>query len=108
MHKDKEIRLERLLFDRRPYIFRFLDCFTQTFNTWILNGSPDESTSGRAYFRQFYKPTKFWRVMYKIINTIFFLEEDHCKDAYLKDLKRSKIREEIHKQLFTETSPTAD
>jgi len=43
----------------------------------------NESISGRAH-REGRKKLKF------IINTIFFLQEDHCKLAFDKDLQRAR------------------
>jgi hypothetical protein len=47
------------------------------------NTNPNESVSGRAYREGRVK-------LKKAINTLFFWQEDHCKEAFEKDLQRAR------------------
>lgn len=52
---------------------------SQLLNT-LLGGWPDETTSARSY--RMHRDSRFWKVMYRFINMLFFWQEDHCKWAY--------------------------
>jgi hypothetical protein len=60
---------------------------SQLLNT-LLGGWPDETTSARSY-RMRHK--KFWYVMYRGINLLFFWQADHCKWAYDLETKLRPI-----------------
>ena len=72
--------------DDMPRIFKIGDALSQLANVALLPNHADtcanESISGRAY-------RNGWRVQ-KVINWIFFWQDDHCKQAYLYDLERAK------------------
>lgn len=57
----------------------------------LLAGYADETISARAY-RNRYK--KYWNKAYKVINSIFFLQEDHCKESFNRELKRLHLPRE--------------
>ena len=64
------------------------DALSQLGNVaWLFwphkNTTANESISGRAH-RENRKTLK------KLINSIFFWQEDHCKSAFDKDLQRAK------------------
>lgn len=63
--------------DRRVWIFRVGDALSQFFNVLLFSGDPNECISGRCWREQ--------RSIYKLINKIFFWQENHCKEAYEKD-----------------------
>lgn len=44
-----------------------------------IGGNPNMTVSARAYCEN-------WKVAEKVINTIFFLEEDHCHQSWLRDV----------------------
>jgi hypothetical protein len=71
------------------YIIKNLLAIDQLANT-ILNGYPDETLSARAH-RQHVKGRSFLR---DIINFIFFWQEDHCYEAYVKELERKQYPKE--------------
>lgn len=51
---------------------------------FIGDGWADETLSAKAYrLRQ----EKGWSNAYRLINSIFFLQDNHCKAAYLSELK---------------------
>lgn len=84
---------------RRHYIIRALDLASQALNTLLLNGSPDESTSGRAYREAVLQARRRWRLAYRFINGLFFWEQNHCADAYRVDLTRAQARLELNNKL---------
>lgn len=62
----------------KKWLLKIGDAISQLLNVLVLNGSPNESLSGRA-----------WRVKskwYKIINLLLWFDKDHCKEAYVNDL----------------------
>jgi hypothetical protein len=64
----------------KRYFLNILVWVTQGFNT-LLGGSPDESTSSRAFRLQ---DNFFWGSLYVLINFIF-QDPMHCFDAYKKE-----------------------
>lgn len=64
---------------------------SQFFNVLLFLGHPNESISGRSYREP-------WPLAYKIINRVFFWQKDHCKSAYLNDVKWAEKYLELHKQ----------
>lgn len=67
---------------KHPDYLNLLIAIDQLINTWF-GGSPDETLSSRAYRHRESKP---WA--YKLINMLFFWQEDHCRDAYLAEMER--------------------
>jgi uncharacterized protein YaeQ len=59
---------------------------SQTINLWILLGHHDQTVSARCYCN---RHRKGWRVAYKLINLLFWWQEDHCKASYLADVEFS-------------------
>lgn len=72
----------------KSYLFNIGLALTRALNT-ILAGSPDETTSSRAY-RAKVKGHKYWKWTASFIDTLFFWDSEHCKNAHLNDLKRAK------------------
>ena len=67
---------------RPAYLIRLLDSISQTLNVALLNGDANESISGRAYREN-------WSATVKIIDSVFWFDPDHCRNAYLSDLARA-------------------
>ena len=67
---------------RPAWLIRLLDSVSQFLNVALLNGDANESVSGRAYREN-------WSAAVKIIDTLFFFDPDHCRNAYLSDLARA-------------------
>lgn len=66
--------------------------FDQFINA-VLGGAADETLSSRTYRGAVLdtQPKKRWRVMYRIIEGIFFWEKgQHCKIAYQSELNRKQ------------------
>ena len=56
---------------------------SQGINCWILRGSPDMTVSARCYINRD-KPK--WARAYRIINRVFFWQDDHCKSSFRSDV----------------------
>lgn len=77
----------------------------QLFNTF-LGGTPDETLSARAcrlaYFTE--PPDSFGLRCYKIINKIFFWQEDHCKTAFDAEIMRKQLHSVYKDELVMQYS----
>ena len=49
-------------------------------NVVLLGGSPDQTISSRTYIMR--NHSRAWNKLYHTINTVFFLQEDHCLSAW--------------------------
>ena len=58
------------------------DATSQMFNVALFNGHPNESMSGRAWRTQ-----SKW---HKVIDAIFFFDQNHCKVAFENDIAYAK------------------
>lgn len=77
----------------RPYLIRLGDWLSAGFNVLVLNGSTDESTSGRAYREAVINDKRHWLMLLQAIDALFALyEQEHCRKAYLADLERCRAR----------------
>ena len=88
--------------NHNKYINRVGGVTSRFFNVILLNGHPAESISGRSYRMLNERPNSVGRQrLVKFINTLFFLEENHCKHAYEEDISYAYYRIERHKNLFS-------
>ena len=71
---------------RHPDYFQVLVAIDQLLNT-LVGGYADETLSARAYRR--YLRGKPWCA--RIINILFFWQDNHCKEAYESELERSQM-----------------
>ena len=75
-----------MIYDPTPRIVKILDAISQLLNvllSWDHKATTsNESVSGKAH--RLGLPHK------KVINTLFFWEDDHCRLAYEKDVLRAK------------------
>jgi len=55
---------------------------SQAANALLFGGNPDESMSARAWREN--------RPIYKVINKIFFWEDNHCRNAHLTDVQHAE------------------
>lgn len=67
-----------------PYIAKMWSAFSQFLNVLLLNGHPNESISGRCYGEP-------WPRAMRIINWVFFWQKNHCKSAYMTDVKWARF-----------------
>src|SRR5690625_1722868 len=76
---------------KRRYFHQLLIAIDQLVNA-ALFGWADETLSSRAY-RTLYK--RRWRVIMRVINGIFFWQENHCRDAYLFERDKGHVPPEF-------------
>ncbi len=72
---------------KHPDGFQVLVAVDQLINTFFC-GMADETLSSRTY-RHYMKGEYAW--LYKIINALFFWQNDHCKEAYESELERMHL-----------------
>lgn len=72
----------------KPYVWNILIGFDQLVNT-LLGGAPDETLSSRAW--RLKDASRFWGLARRFIDALFFLQEEHCKQAYLAEVNRTQI-----------------
>lgn len=78
-------------------IEQFLIAVDQVFNTLVYIkgdgfGYADETLSARAW--RLRSQTK----AYRIINTLFFWQQDHCRKAYESEMQRRQLPPEYREQ----------
>lgn len=62
--------------------------FDQLLNT-LIGGMADETLSARAWrLRLISVP---WRVTRVVIDALFFLQDDHCKQSYFAEFERKHL-----------------
>lgn len=74
----------------RKYSKQLLIAFDQLGNT-LLAGYADETLSARAYRSQYKK--RRWKFLRKVIDGIFFWEDEHCFNSYLSEKNRKHFPE---------------
>ncbi len=72
------------------YGYHVVIAIDQLFNA-LTGGAADETLSSRIYRGAILaeNPKKRWRVLYRIINGIFF-DRNHCKTAYESEVSRKQ------------------
>lgn len=70
-----------------PDGFQVLIAIDQFVNT-LFCGMADETLSARAH-RHYVKGDRKWPRY--IINTLFFFQKDHCKEAYQSEVDRKQL-----------------
>lgn len=63
----------------------------------MIAGSPDETVSSRVYRGAVLAvhPNRAARMAYRVINTLFFWQDDHCRAAYLREKQRAHLPDEL-------------
>ncbi|HDR1907280.1 TPA: DNA helicase UvrD [Pasteurella multocida] len=71
------------------WLYHVLIAIDQLFNALML-GSADETLSSRAYRGAILtkNPKIKWKIIYTVIEKLFFWEKEHCKTAYESEIKR--------------------
>ena len=79
------------------YGYHVVIAIDQLFNA-LTGGAADETLSSRTYRGAMLaeKPKKRWRVLYRVINTLFF-DVNHCKASY-----ESEVSGKQHDKRFSE------
>lgn len=73
---------------RSNYPVRVLIAVDQLVNA-LLGGDPDETLSARAWRLE--GQTKRWKVTRIFIDTLFFLQPSHCKQAYESEVNNAHL-----------------
>lgn len=66
----------------RRYITGVASWLSQGLNAVFLNGNPDMTLSSRCYLN---RDKKNWNRARKVINALFFWQENHCKASFQSD-----------------------
>jgi len=82
------MRFSVSMFKRPLYILyrvgeMLVSLFSRFVNAAFLCGSTHQTTSARAHVED-------WEKMRKLINAVFFLQEDHCKKAWEDEVAEAK------------------
>lgn len=62
----------------------------QLINTFIRGGMADETISARAWRNR----DAGWGIFVRLVNTLFFWQDNHCKSAYEAEVARKQLPEE--------------
>ena len=76
---------------RHPDGFQIAVALDQLVNT-VFGGYADETISSRSH-RAYVAGKRKW--MRNVINAMFFLQKDHCKEAYESEMDRSQLPPEM-------------
>lgn len=76
---------------KHPDYFQVLIAIDQLANT-LIGGFADETVSARVY-RHYIKGEYKWA--YKLINALFWWQDDHCKEAYESEMNRTQLPPEF-------------
>ena len=71
------------------WLLQILISIDQFFNT-ICGGYADETLSSRAH-RMREKKQRYWGWTANAIDKLFFWQKDHCKEAWLSEVKRKQL-----------------
>lgn len=66
------------------YLVRIATWLSQGANVIVFNGEPDLTVSARCHVLQH---RKWWGWGRRVINTLFFWQEDHCRESFQLDIK---------------------
>lgn len=80
---------------RQPYSVQMhaseiLNALTQLLNALLGSCNANQSLSERAYVNR--GRSRFWWSLYRLINALAFQESDHCRKAYLREIRRCQQR----------------
>lgn len=70
----------------KTYFLRIFAWLSQGINCIFLFGHHDLTVSARAYVEYRLKENTRWKPAYRIINFIFFWQDDHCFMSFLEDV----------------------
>ena len=73
----------------KHYLQQNLIAFDQLANA-LVGGWADETLSSAAH-RMKLKGQPYWSWTAKAINLLFFWQEDHCRSAYLSEIRRHQL-----------------
>lgn len=75
-----------------PYAYHIIIALDQLFNA-LLAGEADETLSSRTHRRAVLaaQPKRRWRTARRLINGLFFWQQDHCRASYESELARKHM-----------------
>ena len=76
----------------KRYVLFNLIALDQAINA-LLGGYPDETVSARSWR---HREHRVWGVAHKIIDGLFFWQKQHCRAAYLSELRRKHFHKDYH------------
>ena len=62
------------------YLWNVLEAVSQLLHA-MLGGNPNITLSAKAYLKRESRP-----LPYRVINTLFFWQEDHCRESWVSDI----------------------
>lgn len=71
----------------REQFLEIMRVFSVLLNVLLL-GHSAQTLCGRAYALR--HTSLFWAAAYKVLNTIFFWDRDHCRGSYVGDIRRAQ------------------
>lgn len=71
----------------REYLTRAAAWISQGVNCLLLGGHHDQTVSARAYVNQH---RCGWGIAYRIINVLFFWQDNHCRESHSADVEFAK------------------
>lgn len=80
--------MNRALYIPYRIVFDLVSLFSRMLNAIFFNGSTAQTLSARAYLNG--RDSRFWWVMGRIINALFFWQEDHVKAAWEAEVERAR------------------
>jgi hypothetical protein len=66
----------------------FGSLLSRAINAFVFNGSTAQTTSARAHIEAPHDPV--WDRRRRLINKLFFLEEDHCAEMWEREVERAR------------------
>ena len=77
----------------KTHLLRLAAWCSQTVNLWLLFGHHNQTVSARCWMN---RNRQGWRIAYRVINAIFFWQDDHCYESYLVDVEFAEQVKSAH------------
>lgn len=78
------------------------------FGNVLLFGSADETISARSYRKGEKEGHRGWKVMQRFVDTLFWFEKDHTKNAYEAEQARCHMPSDYHAEGSTCETPSKE
>lgn len=62
----------------------------------LCGGYADETLSARMYRNR--NKSWFWALLYREVNRMFFLQDNHCFESYLSEIQRKQLPSEYRQK----------
>ncbi len=72
-------------------VIKLFVLMSQLLNVLLLDGSPDETISGRCYRQGVLLGDQRWYEWRNRINRVFFWQPDHCRSSHGRDVEFARI-----------------